>query len=170
MIKTIGSVCSGIEGATIALKEFGLDTLWTSEISSFQTKLLDVRHSSIKNMGDMTKIDTMINNNEIPYVDMICGGTPCQAFSFAGWKNGLTDERGNLTLKFVDIIEANDRERAKNGLKPGIVLWENVEGVLSDKTNAFGCLISALAGVDDVINIKRYSKSGFVKGEKRNVA
>ena len=170
MIKTIGSVCSGIEGATIALKEFGLDTLWTSEISSFQTKLLDVRHSSIKNMGDMTKIDTMINNNEIPYVDMICGGTPCQAFSFAGWKNGLTDERGNLTLKFVDIVEANDRERAKNGLKPGIVLWENVEGVLSDKTNAFGCLISALAGVDDVINIKKYSKSGFVKGEKRNVA
>ena len=118
----------------------------------------------------MTRIDTMINNNEIPYVDMICGGTPCQAFSFAGWKNGLTDERGNLTLKFVDIVEANDRERAKNGLKPGIVLWENVEGVLSDKTNAFGCLISALAGVDDVINIKKYSKSGVVEGGKRNVA
>ena len=56
-------------------------------------------------------------------------------------KRGLNDERGNLTLKFVDIIEANDKVRKERKQNPSIVFWENVEGVLTDKTNAFGCLI-----------------------------
>ena len=53
----------------------------------------------------------------------------------------MNDERGNLTLKFVDIIEANDKVRKERQQNPSIVFWENVEGVLTDKTNAFGCLI-----------------------------
>ena len=66
-----------------------------------------------------------------------------EAFSLAGGKRGLNDERGNLTLKFVDIIEANDKVRKERKQNPSIVFWENVEGVLTDNTNAFGCLISS---------------------------
>ena len=102
--------------------------------------------------------------------DLICGGTPCQAFSLAGWKNGLNDDRGNLTLKFVDIVEANDIQRLKKGLSPSIVFWENVEGVLTDKTNAFGCLVSSLAGLSNVIDIRKWPNAGVIYGPKRNVA
>ncbi len=102
--------------------------------------------------------------------DLICGGTPCQAFSLAGEKKGLEDARGNLTLKFVDIIEANDTVRKQDGLSPCVVFWENVEGVLTDKTNAFGCLISSLAGLDQVLTFKRWPTAGLLRGTKRNVA
>ena len=50
------------------------------------------------------------------------------------------------------------------------VFWENVEGVLTDKTNAFGCLVSSLAGLSDVINCPKWPNAGMVKGPKRNVA
>src|SRR5699024_8141391 len=100
----------------------------------------------------------------------ICGGTPCQAFSLAGLKRGLTDHRGNLTLKFVDIIEANDKVRRSKNQEPTVILWENVEGVLKDKTNAFGSFISALAGLNEVFEREKWPNAGVLKGPKRNVA
>ena len=100
------------------------------------------------------------------------GGTPCQAFSLAGGKNGLNDERGNLTLKFVDIIEANDTVRMTKRQGRCRVFWENVEGVLTDKTNAFGCLVSSLAGLDEILSVKgnKCPNAGLVRGNTRNVA
>lgn len=103
----------------------------------------------------MTSIPSRIASNEIVSPDLICGGTPCQAFSLAGEQNGLNDSRGNLTLGFVDIIEANDRSRLSNGKPRTIVLWENVEGALTDKTNAFGCFVSSLAGFEEALTIKK---------------
>lgn len=82
------------------------------------------------------------------------------------WKRGLNDERGNLTLKFVDIIEANDKVRKERKQNPSIVFWENVEGVLTDKTNAFGCLISSLAGLDKAVEMKKWPNAGILEGEK----
>lgn len=57
----------------------------------------------------------------------------------------------NLTLKFVDIINANDEVRLSEKKSRTIVFWENVEGLLRDKTNAFGCFLASLAGFDDEI-------------------
>ena len=93
---------------------------------------------------------TFTKKGKITAPDLLCGGTPCQAFSYAGRQKGLNDDRGNLTLKFVDIINENDKVRKKNGEIPCTVFWENVEGVLSDKTNAFGCLVSSLAGIKEI--------------------
>jgi len=169
-ITTVGSVCSGIEAASVAWEPLGLHFEWFSEIASFPSQVLEVRYPDIENLGDMNDIPEKLKNNSINTPDLICGGTPCQAFSFAGWKNGLNDDRGNLTLKFVDIVEANDAQRLKKGLSPSIVFWENVEGVLTDKTNAFGCLISSLAGFSNVIDIRKWPNAGVIHGSKRNVA
>ena len=169
-IQTVGSVCSGIEAASVAWKPLGFEFKWFSEIADFPSKLLNEKYPSIPNLGDMSDIPLQMRNEVIEAPDLICGGTPCQAFSLAGGKHGLKDDRGNLTLKFVDLIEANDEVRKKKGLSPTLVFWENVEGVLTDKTNAFGCFISALAGLDDIMNLKKWPKAGILRGPKRNVA
>ncbi|EBU3610187.1 Dam family site-specific DNA-(adenine-N6)-methyltransferase [Salmonella enterica] len=72
----------------------------------------------------------------------------CQAFSIAGLRGGLDDERGALTLKYVELANAIDDKRAESFLKPTVIVWENVPGVLSSADNAFGCFLAGLAGED----------------------
>ena len=171
MINTVGSVCSGIEAASVAWEPFGVIFNWFSEIADFPSRLLSEKYPDIPNLGDMNNIPDMLYAGEAKTSDLICGGTPCQAFSYAGWQNGLNDDRGNLTLKFVDIIDANDKMRLSEGLDRGKVFWENVEGVLTDKTNAFGCFISSLAGLSCVLEVEgnRWPSAGLLFGNKRNV-
>ena len=170
MIRTVGSICSGIEAASVAWKDFGWTFCWFSEISDFPSRLLSEKYPDVPNVGDMNEIPQLISSENIEAPDLICGGTPCQAFSLAGSQNGLNDDRGNLTLKFVDIIEENDIKRLSVGKARSIVFWENVEGVLKDKTNAFGCLVSSLAGVDKNLTQEKWPSSGIIYGPKRHVA
>lgn len=96
----------------------------------------------------------------------------CQSFSVAGKRGGLDDDRGNLTLTFTELIDHADAIRHKHGKPPVIVLYENVPGLLSDKTNAFGCLLGALAGEDDQLNPsgQRWTNAGAVLGPERSIA
>ena len=167
---SVGSVCSGIEAASVAWGDIGFNFQWFSEIAPFPSKILSTKHPHIANLGDMCEIPEKLKNGIVHAPDLICGGTPCQAFSLAGWKKGLDDNRGNLTLKFVDIIDANDEARKALGQNPSVVFWENVEGVLRDKTNAFGCLLSSLAGYDKEITVSRWPQAGIIRGPKRNIA
>lgn len=169
-IETVGSVCSGIEAASVAWEELGFEFKWFSEIESFPSLVLQTRHPETPNLGDMNFIPNLLEEKRVYAPDLICGGTPCQAFSVAGRLDGLNDDRGNLTLKFIDIIEENDKVRAEQGKPPTVVFWENVEGVLTDKTNAFGCFVSTLAGISEPIEFKKWASSGIIKGSKRNVA
>ena len=167
---SVGSVCSGIEAASVAWSDLSFDFKWFSEIADFPSKVLSSKYPHIPNLGDMCNIPEKLQNKEVVAPDLICGGTPCQAFSLAGWKKGLDDHRGNLTLKFVDVIEENDRVRNNSGQAPTIVFWENVEGVLRDKTNAFGCFLSSLAGFDAEIIVPKWPQAGVIYGVKRNIA
>lgn len=166
----IGSVCSGIEAASVAMSDMDVSFQWFSEIAEFQSRLLNAKYPSVPNVGDMSLLPELISSHIIDAPDVICGGTPCQAFSVTGYRNGLNDDRGNLTLRFVDIVDANDKVRLEQGLDPTLVFWENVEGVLSDKTNAFGCLVSSLAGLDHDLNVGRWPSAGLLRGPRRNVA
>ncbi|MCE7792213.1 DNA cytosine methyltransferase [Salipaludibacillus sp. CUR1] len=169
-IKTVGSICSGIEAASVAWSPLGFKFQWFSEIADFPSLILKEKYPNTQNVGDMINIPKLLLDEKISAPDLLCGGTPCQAFSLAGWKNGLEDERGNLTLQFVETVNSNDMLREKKGLSPSVVFWENVEGVLKDKTNAFGCLVSSLAGLDEAIEHKKWPNAGFISGPKRNVA
>ena len=167
---SVGSVCSGIEAASVAWKNLDFKFEWFSEIDSFPSRLLNIKFPEILNLGDMCDIPKKLQHRRIEAPDLICGGTPCQSFSFAGWKNGLREDRGNLTLKFVDIINQNDKIRKKSGLPSTIVLWENVEGILNDKTNPFGSLLGSLGGFDTKITLEKWPCAGLVRGPKRNIA
>lgn len=160
---TYGSVCSGIEAVSVAWK--GLMTpLWFSEIEPFPCAVLAHHYPDIPNLGDMTALPQKIINREIPAPDVLVGGTPCQAFSVAGLRNSLDDERGNLTLTLIHILEAIDYVRFIDGKQPCVLLWENVPGVLSTKDNAFGHLLAGLAQEREPLQPAgaRWANSGYV--------
>jgi DNA (cytosine-5)-methyltransferase 1 len=167
---SVGSVCSGIEAASVAWGSDPFAFEWSSETAMFPSQVLEAHYPDVPNVGDMSGIPELLKAQKIAAPDLICGGTPCQAFSLAGWKKGLDDARGNLTLRFVDIVEENDRVRREQGQSPSIILWENVEGVLRDKTNAFGLFLASLAGLTKEIGLKKLPSAGLVRGPKRNVA
>ena len=126
-----GSVCSGIDAATVAWDPLGWKPQWLSETEAFPSEILNKHYPEIKNYGDFTKI-----GSEAGGIDVLVGGTPCQSFSVAGRRAGLDDPRGNLSLEFVRLAKR---------LRPRWVVWENVPGVLSiDKGRTFGEFLQAL--------------------------
>ena len=167
---TVGSVCSGIEAASVAWRPLGYRFAWFSETATFPSRVLQHHYPDVPNIGCMTGIAGMLESGEIEAPDVICGGTPCQSFSNAGWKAGLADGRGSLTLRFADIVGANDAARARAGLGPCIALWENVEGVLSDMSGAFGHFLATLTGDDGLRERRRWPAAGKLGGPLRNAA
>ena len=167
-----GSVCSGIEAASVAWHPLGWKAAWLSEIEPFPSAVLAHHYPDVPNLGDMTTLPERILSGEVEAPDLFCGGTPCQAFSVAGLRNSLDDARGNLSLTFVGIANAIDHVRSVRGEPASIVFWENVPGVLSTKDNAFGCFLGALAGEDDPVTCPdgKWPTAGVVVGQKRAVA
>ena len=118
MMLSFGSVCSGIEAASVAFQPLGWSPAWFSEIDSFPSELLKQRFPNVKNLGDMTALPQRIRTGEIKAPDLLCGGTPCQAFSVAGKRQSLADNRGNLTLIFCEIANAIEDVRRQDNLPP----------------------------------------------------
>lgn len=112
------SVCSGIEAATVAWAPLGWSPVAFSEIEPFPCAVLAHHYPDVPNLGDMTTIAQRILNGEVDAPDVLAGGTPCQAFSVAGLRKSLADERGNITLKFVEIADAIDFVRVRDGRPP----------------------------------------------------
>lgn len=166
------SVCSGIEAASVAWAPLGWNPVAFSEIEPFPCAVLAHHYPNVPNLGDMTLLPDLIRAGLVEAPDILCGGTPCQAFSVAGLRRSLDDARGNLSLTFCEIANAIDISRAHDNLEPCIVLWENVTGVLSTKDNAFGCFLAGLAGEDDPLQPPggKWANAGAVFGPKRAVA
>jgi len=167
-----GSVCSGIEAATLAWKPLGMRATWFAEIEPFPSAVLAHHYPNTPNLGDMTKLGAQVLAGKIAAPDVLVGGTPCQAFSVAGMREGLTDPRGALTIKYVELADAVDYVRAGQRKPACVIVWENVPGVLSDKGNAFGCFLGALAGEDCELQPsgKKWPDAGCVYGPKRTIA
>ena len=167
-----GSVCSGIEAATAAWRPLGWEAAWFSEIEQFPCDLLAQKYPEIENLGDMTKIAARVRAGEVEAPDVLCGGTPRQAFSWAGERASLDDARGRLSLAYADLFNAIDERRKADGKEPAVCFWENVPGVLSTKDNAFGCFLGALVGADEPVDAPggRWSKAGCVEGPERRAA
>ena len=167
-----GSVCSGIEAASVAWHPLGWKAAWLSEIEPFPSAVLAHHYPDVPNLGDMTTLPERILSGEVEAPDLFCGGTPCQAFSVAGLRNSLDDARGYLSLTFVGIANAIDHVRSVRRDDPAIIFWENVPGVLSTKDNAFGCFLGALAGEVEALEPPggKWTNAGCVSGPQRTVA
>jgi len=128
------SVCSGMEAASVAWEPLGFVPVGFSEIEPFPCEILKHRFPNTPNYGSLTEHTAW--PIEQGAVDLLVGGTPCQSFSVAGLRKGMSDPRGNLALTFLALADR---------VKPKWIVWENVPGVLSSNGGRdFGAFLSAL--------------------------
>ena len=128
------SVCSGIEAASVAWGPLGWKCVGVSEIEPFPCSVLQHRFPDVPNLGDMNNFKDWLIAPES--IDVLVGGTPCQSFSIAGLRGGLTDDRGNLALTYCRILQK---------FRPKWFVWENVPGVLSSNGGRdFGSILGAM--------------------------
>jgi DNA (cytosine-5)-methyltransferase 1 len=127
-----GSLCSGIEAATVAWHDLGWQPQFFSDIEKFPNAVLNHHYPNVTNHGDMTNFGDWPDES----INLLVGGTPCQSFSVAGLRGGLDDPRGNLALTYLAIAER---------YAPRWLVWENVPGVLSSRGGRdFGSFLGAL--------------------------
>ena len=136
-----GSVCSGVEAATVAWHGLGWEPQWFSEIEKFPSAVLAHHYPDVPNYGDMTAFKEWPDDRSNG-VELIVGGPPCQDFSVAGQRRGMSvagnegGERANLTLKYLDLVAH---------FRPRWICYENVPGVLSsNRGRDFGSFLGAL--------------------------
>jgi DNA (cytosine-5)-methyltransferase 1 len=126
------SLFSGIEAASVAWHPLGWEPVAFSEIDPFPSAVLAERFPDVPNLGDITKVDW---RRYAGAVDLVCGGSPCQSFSIAGKREGLSGASG-LMWEYV---------RAVREIRPRWLVWENVPGALSSgKGEDFRCLLRSL--------------------------
>ena len=129
---TLGSLFDGIGGFPLAAVRNGIEPVWASEIEAFPIEVTRKRFPSMLHVGDITKL----NGAELPPVDIITGGSPCQDLSVAGARAGLAGERSGLFMEQIRVVkemrDADERRgRTAHAIRPQYMCWENVPGAFS---------------------------------------
>ena len=126
------SLFSGIEAATVAWEPLGWEPVCFAELDPFPCAVLEHRYPDVPNVGDVTKVNWKKFKSKC---DVVVGGSPCQSFSVAGKREGLSGESG-LMFEYI---------RAVREVRPRWFLWENVPGALSSEGGeAFRQLLSEM--------------------------
>lgn len=161
-----GSVCSGIEAATMAWHVLGWHPAFFSEIEKFPSAVLAHHYGSnmpgealarngVPNLGDMTKFEEWPDYA----IDLLVGGTPCQDYSIAGLRAGMDGVRGSLTLTYAAIARR---------YRPRWLAWENVPGVLSiNGGRDFASFLGLLSGRRIEVPRDGWGNAGVVPGYER---
>ncbi|MBO6102959.1 MAG: DNA (cytosine-5-)-methyltransferase [Opitutales bacterium] len=149
---------SGIGGFTIAAERAGIETVAFCEIDKFPQSVLRFRYPDIPIIGDARNLtkQTLKSATGLDYVDIICGGSPCQDLSVAGKRAGLKGKESGLFYEYARIV---------NELKPKYVVWENVPGALSsDGGKDFETVLRSFTGHSG-IKFARWGNAGYVEGK-----
>jgi DNA (cytosine-5)-methyltransferase 1 len=148
---------AGAGGLALGLEKAGIDTVAYIEISKFCCETLKKNrpHWNVVN-SDIAEVDFTKYRNQI---DIVTGGFPCQAFSYAGKKMGFNDTRGTLFYEFARCVKE---------VEPKVFLAENVRGLVShDSGRTFKTIISVLGEMDYDIQYKVLNAAYYGVGQKR---
>lgn len=153
--------------------------MWASEIEPFPIKVTKLRFPEMLPVGDITKL----NGAELPPVDLVCGGSPCQDLSVAnGNRLGLQGKRSGLFMEQIRVIkEMREHDaaagRTADAVRPRYMVWENVPGAFScsDGEDFRAVLEETCRIVDDAVSISRppdgtWLAAGAVMGDQFSVA
>lgn len=125
IIMKVAGFFAGVGGIELGFKQAGFDVIWSNEIDEKAVETFKLNHSNYIINDDIKNI----KNEDVPDIDVIVGGFPCQAFSIAGYRKGFEDERGEIFFQLARII---------NSKLPRVVFIENVKNLLShDKGNTY---------------------------------
>ena len=141
---TLGSLFDGSGGFPLGGIISGITPVWASEIEPFAIRVTTKRLPFVKHYGDVTAL----SGAELPPIDIITFGSPCQDMSIAGKREGLGGSRSNLFFEAVRIIK--EMRNATDGKYPSWLCWENVPGAFSSNSGEdFKAVIDALRGIKD---------------------
>ena len=121
----MGSLFDGVGGFPYAASFYGIKTLWASEILPTAVAVTRRHFPGMAHVGDITRL----NGGTLPPVDIITFGSPCQGFSAAGLRGGMSDARSGLFSEAIRIIR--EMREATNYQYPRFALLENVPGLMS---------------------------------------
>ena len=112
----VGGLFSGVGGIELGFKNQGFDIRWANDNDIHCSKTYKINHKHKYILKDIHKLSA----SELEPVDVMTGGFPCQAFSVAGYRKGLKDERGNLFFEILRLIDEFNNP-------PKVLLLENVK-------------------------------------------
>ena len=169
---TLGSLFDGSGGFPLGGILAGIEPRWSSEIEPFPVLVTHKRLPQVQHYGDVSTL----NGAELPPVDIITLGSPCQDLSIAGKRAGIHDgDRSNLFFQAIRIIK--EMRDATNGRYPRYCVWENVPGAFSSNGgNDFKAVLEAVIGVKEKgIEVPapenhRWAKSDVYLGDGWSVA
>ena len=163
---TLGSLFDGLGGWQLAAVNAGIKPIWSSEIEKFPMDITRKWFPNTIQLGDITKL----NGEDIPPVDIICAGSPCQDLSIAGKRAGLEGERSGLFRKAVDIVQG--MQKATNGEYPRYFVWENVPGAFSsNKGQDFRAVLEEIGQTDIPMPPNdKWATAGLVECENAEIA
>lgn len=159
-VYTVGDLFAGVGGIALGFKKAKMEVVWANEIDKHACITYRKNFSShLMLEGDIHKLNEKngiegINYKNIPYVDIICGGFPCQAFSIAGYQKGFHDNRGNLFYEIMKLAKY---------VNPRVLFLENVKNLYRhDKGNTYRVIKECLEKNgyyiwDNILNTCDYS-------------
>ena len=141
---TLGSLFDGSGGFPLAGILAGVTPLWASEIEPFAVRVTTARLPQMRHYGDVSGI----SGADLPPVDIITFGSPCQDMSIAGKRSGLDGSRSSLFYEAIRIVK--EMREKTNGEKPRFICWENVPGAFSsNKGEDFRAVLEAVIGIKE---------------------
>ena len=168
---TLGSLFDGSGGFPLGGLLSEITPVWASEIEPFPIRVTTKRLPQMKHYGDVSKL----NGAELPPVDIITFGSPCQDMSVAGKRAGLSGSRSNLFYEAVRIVK--EMRCKTNGEYPRFVVWENVPGAFSsNKGEDFKAVLEEICKIkDDSISVSqpesgKWTNAGEIVGDAFSVA
>ena len=156
---TMGSLFDGIGGFMLAAKECGIRPVWAAEIDRSCISITRRHFPEVMHVGSVTAL----KGDEVPPVDIITFGSPCQNLSISGNRKGLAGEQSGLFLEAVRIIY--EMRRSTNGLYPTFIVWENVPGAFSSNNrHDFKTVLEKITKASVPMRRSGWTRAGMVRG------
>lgn len=179
----LGSLFDGIGGFPLSAVRNGILPVWASEIEPFPIQVTKQMFPEMLHVGDITKL----KGTELPAVDIITGGSPCQDLSIAGKRAGLSGERSGLFMEQIRIVKEMRKTDAKRqrgnetanpcGIVPRFMVWENVPGAFSSSNGEdFRAVLEEICRIaDHTVSVPRppagrWKSAGAILGSGFSVA